>query len=61
VLRTIRQKNVLVALKGWRNECYEIRPTFAEPPLFKMERSATCKSSFAKQIFYRGNYVGLQG
>jgi hypothetical protein len=26
-----------------------------------MERSATCKSSFAKQIFYRGNYVGLQG
>jgi len=42
VLRTIRQKNVLVALKGWRNECYEIKPTFAEPPLFKMERSATC-------------------
>ena len=43
VLRTIRQKNVLVALKGWRNECYEIKPTFAEPPLFKMERSATCE------------------
>ena len=36
-------KHDFIALKGWRNECYNIRPTFSSPPLFKMERSATCK------------------
>ena len=31
------------ALKGWRNECYNIRGDFSAVPFFKMERSATCK------------------
>ena len=46
VLQALRDSpnHDFMALKGWRNECYNIRPTFSEPPLFKMERSATCKS-----------------
>ena len=45
VLQELRDspKHDFIALKGWRNECYNIRPTFSSPPLFKMERSATCK------------------
>ena len=48
VLEDLRDspKHDFIALKGWRNECYNIRPTFSAPPLFKMERSATCKTSF---------------
>ena len=45
VLQALRDSpnHDFIALKGWRNECYNIRPTFSAPPLFKMERSATCK------------------
>ena len=45
VLQQLRDspKHDFIALKGWRNECYNIRPSFSSPPLFKMERSATCK------------------
>ena len=45
VLRDIRDSPNcnFVALGGWRDECYNIRPGFSAPPLFKMERSATCK------------------
>ena len=48
VLEDLRDspKHDFIALKGWRNECYNIRPTFSAPPLFKMERSATCKMYF---------------
>ena len=48
VLEDLRDspKHDFTALKGWRNECYNIRPTFSAPPLFKMERSATCKMYF---------------
>merc|ERR1719347_873258 len=41
VLKDLRAKGAFLALKGWRDECYEIRGNFGEPPLFKMERSAT--------------------
>lgn len=41
VLRNLRNKDELVALRGWRDECYEIKNSFAEKPLFRMERSAT--------------------
>ena len=45
VLQSLRDSpdHDFLALKGWRNECYNIRPSFSSPPLFKMERSATCK------------------
>jgi hypothetical protein len=52
VLRSLRDSpnHDFVALKGWRNECYNIRPEFSAPPLFKMERSATCKTILIKLI-----------
>ena len=42
VLTNLRQKNVFKALEGWRDETYEIKPSFGEKSLFAMERSATC-------------------
>lgn len=44
VLRDLRARNPNnIALRGWRNENYEIKVNFSDvKPLFKMERSATC-------------------
>nr|CAG4645539.1 EOG090X06MA [Lynceus sp. MCZ IZ 141354] len=42
VLRQWRDASQFLTLKGWREECYEVRSGFAEQPLLKMERSATC-------------------
>nr|CAG4634800.1 EOG090X06MA [Alona affinis] len=42
VLSQWREEGSFVTLKGWRDECYEVRTGFADPPLLKMERSATC-------------------
>ena len=55
VLQDIRDspKHDFIALKGWRNECYNIRPTFSAPPLFKMERSATCKMRYYSLVLIR--------
>jgi len=41
-LSDLRQKKVLKTLEGWRNETYEIKPSFGQNSLFAMERSATC-------------------
>jgi len=41
-LSDLRQKKVFTALEGWRNETYEIKPSFGQKSLFAMERSATC-------------------
>ena len=41
ILRDMRAKNTFLPLNGWRNECYEIRRTFAEPMVFKIERAAS--------------------
>jgi len=41
VLCDLREKNIFLALNGWRNERYEIRPKFNEKPLMMIERSAT--------------------
>ncbi|XP_058818289.1 uncharacterized protein LOC131681497 [Topomyia yanbarensis] len=40
VLQEFRSEAVFVALKGWRNECYEVKSTTES--LLKMDRSATC-------------------
>ncbi|KAL0277884.1 UNVERIFIED_CONTAM: hypothetical protein PYX00_005007 [Menopon gallinae] len=42
VLRECREKNDFVALKAWREECYDVKGGFSELPLLKMDRSATC-------------------
>ena len=31
----------LAALRSWREELYEVRTEFDQPPLLKMERAAT--------------------
>ncbi|XP_033728823.1 nudix hydrolase 24, chloroplastic-like [Pecten maximus] len=41
VLEDLRQKDVFLSLRGWRNETYDIRHTFAEVPLLAIERSGT--------------------
>lgn len=40
MLREFRAQGVFIALKGWRNECYDVKSTTES--LLKMERSATC-------------------
>lgn len=40
VLRDLRAKNVLYALKAWREECFDVWADFGTEPLFKIERSA---------------------
>ncbi|XP_021916856.1 uncharacterized protein YJR142W isoform X3 [Zootermopsis nevadensis] len=42
VLRECRSNNVFIALKGWRDECFEVRTVFSNHSLLKMDRSATC-------------------
>ncbi len=42
VLSALREKNKFTALKGWRNETFEIKPSYGQPALFAMERAATC-------------------
>lgn len=40
VLKEFRAQGMFVALKGWRNECYDVKSTTES--LLKMDRSATC-------------------
>jgi len=42
VLREWMAGGKFVTLRGWREECYEVRAQFNTQPLFKMDRSATC-------------------
>jgi len=41
VLLDLKEQNLFEALRGWRDECYDIKEHFSSPALFKMERSAT--------------------
>ncbi|XP_050078002.1 uncharacterized protein LOC126564920 [Anopheles maculipalpis] len=40
ILREFRQQGMFVALKGWRDECYDVKSSTGS--LLKMDRSATC-------------------
>lgn len=42
VLREWKAGGKFVTLRGWREECHEVRAQFNTLPLFKMDRSATC-------------------
>ncbi|CAG7632322.1 unnamed protein product [Allacma fusca] len=42
VINEWRKNKAFVTLNGWRDELYEVRSGFDDPPLLKMERSATC-------------------
>jgi len=39
-LLDMRRRDVFPPLRGWRNESYQIRRSFSDPLLFKMERAA---------------------
>ena len=42
VMRELRDRGVFCsALRGWRDECYEIRNRFKDPALFSLERAAS--------------------
>ncbi|OAD57432.1 hypothetical protein WN48_01983 [Eufriesea mexicana] len=57
VLRELRADGKLVTLRGWREECYEVRAQFNTPPLFKMDRSATCLFGIRKYGVDINGYV----
>uniref|UniRef100_A0A182SJX4 Nudix hydrolase domain-containing protein n=1 Tax=Anopheles maculatus TaxID=74869 RepID=A0A182SJX4_9DIPT len=40
ILREFRKQGMFVALKGWRDECYDVKSSTGS--LLKMDRSATC-------------------
>lgn len=42
VLREWKAGGKFVTLRGWREECHEVRTQFNTTPLLKMDRSATC-------------------
>ncbi|XP_017780484.1 PREDICTED: nudix hydrolase 24, chloroplastic [Nicrophorus vespilloides] len=42
VLKQLRCEGKFIALKGWRDECYEVRREFNTESLLRMDRSATC-------------------
>ena len=42
VMRELRDRGIFCsALRGWREECYEIRNRFQDPALFSLERAAS--------------------
>ncbi|KPJ11315.1 Uncharacterized protein YJR142W [Papilio machaon] len=42
VLLTLRKENEICALKGWRDECFEVSTPFYHESLLEMDRSAIC-------------------
>jgi len=42
VLSVLRNEKKFIALRGWRDECYEVRTEFTTPSLLRIDRSATC-------------------
>ncbi|XP_053602269.1 uncharacterized protein LOC128670546 [Plodia interpunctella] len=42
ILNKLRIENEICALKGWRNECFEVSTPFYHESLLEMDRSAIC-------------------
>ncbi|CAG9560342.1 unnamed protein product [Danaus chrysippus] len=42
VLQSLRKENEICALKGWRDECFEVSTPFHHESLLEMDRSAVC-------------------
>ncbi|KYM75822.1 PREDICTED: uncharacterized protein YJR142W [Atta cephalotes] len=57
VLREWMAGGKFVTLRGWREECYEVRAQFNTLPLFKMDRSATCLFGIRKYGVDINGYV----
>ncbi|CAH0727874.1 unnamed protein product, partial [Brenthis ino] len=42
VLQSLRKENEICALKGWRDECFEVSSPYHYESFLEMDRSATC-------------------
>lgn len=51
VLREWKANGKFVTLRGWREECHEVRAQFNTSPLLKMDRSATCMYNKSVVVF----------
>lgn len=57
VLREWKAGGKFITLRGWREEYYDVRTQFNTPPLFKMDRSATCLFGIRKYGVDINGYV----
>lgn len=57
LLQELRRHNIFTTLTGWREECYDVSSRFGEPPLMKMERSATCLFGIKRYGVHINGYV----
>ncbi|KAL5014494.1 hypothetical protein ScPMuIL_008764 [Solemya velum] len=57
VLRSLQQKDALVSLRGWRDECYSISTGFGVEPLLKVERAAACLFGVSQYGVHVNGYV----
>ena len=62
VMRELRELGVFTsALRGWRDECYEIRNRFQDPALFSLERAASPLLGVRKYGIQINGYVRHSG
>ncbi|KAK9728271.1 NUDIX domain [Popillia japonica] len=57
VLKKMRAENKFSTLKGWRDECYEVKTEFHLESLLKMDRSATCLFGIKNYSIYINGYI----
>lgn len=57
VLQKLREENLFMTLKGWRNETYDIAAKFGDQALMRMERSATCLFGTKRYGVHINGYV----
>ncbi|XP_015603255.1 uncharacterized protein YJR142W [Cephus cinctus] len=57
VLREWRASGKFITLRGWREECHDVRTRFNTAPLLKMDRSATCLFGIRKYGVDINGYV----
>ena len=62
VMRELRDRGMFCsALRGWRDECYEIRNRFQDPALFSLERAASPLLGVRKYGIQINGYVRHSG
>lgn len=62
VMRELRDRGMFSsALRGWRDECYEIRNRFQDPALFSLERAASPLLGVRKYGIQINGYVRHSG
>ena len=61
VLKHMKEKELFLCLKGWRDEKYNISELFYGEKLFKIERSACCIFGFISYGYHINGYVKENG